>query len=135
MKCVIINHHRLCMPSVFPLIIYPNWSVVLGFRQKSIYQFFVTTLIYKFTLFPTNFISLKFLPTHDWLVRKISSINNTCTLQKTHLKYNSFLYNTILQYNTSQKYRGGRTGLMVRASDSGSGDPGSILGRFGVLFP
>ena len=27
----------------------------------------------------------------------------------------------------------GRTGLMVRASDSGSGDPGSILGRVGVL--
>ena len=31
--------------------------------------------------------------------------------------------------------RGERTGLVVRASDSGSGDPGSILGRFGVLFP
>ena len=29
----------------------------------------------------------------------------------------------------------GRTGLMVRASNSGSGDPGSILGRVGVLFP
>ena len=29
----------------------------------------------------------------------------------------------------------GRTGLVVRASDSGSGDPGSILGRDGVLFP
>ena len=29
--------------------------------------------------------------------------------------------------------RGGRTGLMVRASDSGSGDPGSILGRVGVF--
>ena len=28
-----------------------------------------------------------------------------------------------------------RTGLMVRASASGSGDPGSILGRVGVLFP
>ena len=31
--------------------------------------------------------------------------------------------------------RGERTGLMVRASDSESGDPGSILGRVGVLFP
>ena len=31
--------------------------------------------------------------------------------------------------------RRGRTGLVVRASDSGSGDPGSILGRVGVLFP
>ena len=31
--------------------------------------------------------------------------------------------------------RGGRTGLVVRASDSGSGDPGSILSRVGVLFP
>ena len=30
---------------------------------------------------------------------------------------------------------GGSTGLVVRASDSGSGDPGSILGRVGVLFP
>ena len=29
----------------------------------------------------------------------------------------------------------GRTGLVVRASDSGSGDPGSILGRVNVLFP
>ena len=28
---------------------------------------------------------------------------------------------------------GGRTGLMVRASDSGLGDPGSILGRVGVF--
>ena len=28
---------------------------------------------------------------------------------------------------------GGRTGLMVRASDSGSGDPGLILGRVGVF--
>ena len=27
------------------------------------------------------------------------------------------------------------TGLVVRAWDSGSGDPGSILGRVGVLFP
>ena len=30
-------------------------------------------------------------------------------------------------------YIRGRTGLMVRASDSGSGDPGSILGRVGVF--
>ena len=28
-----------------------------------------------------------------------------------------------------------RTGLVVRASDSGSGDPSSILGQVGVLFP
>ena len=33
----------------------------------------------------------------------------------------------------SNRYTGGRTGLMVRASDSGSGDPGSILGRVGVF--
>ena len=30
---------------------------------------------------------------------------------------------------------GERTGLVVRALDSGLGDPGSILGRVGVLFP
>ena len=35
----------------------------------------------------------------------------------------------------SQSIRGERTSLVVRASDSGSGDPGSILGRVGVLFP
>ena len=29
----------------------------------------------------------------------------------------------------------GRTGLVVRALDSDSGDPGSILSRVGVLFP
>ena len=33
----------------------------------------------------------------------------------------------------AQRAPGGRTGLMVRASDSGSGDPGSILGRVGVF--
>ena len=33
----------------------------------------------------------------------------------------------------SNSVHGGRTGLMVRASDSGSGDPGSILGRVGVF--
>ena len=32
-------------------------------------------------------------------------------------------------------HEGARAGLVVRASDSGSGDPGSILGRVGVLFP
>ena len=35
----------------------------------------------------------------------------------------------------AQKIKGERTGLVVRALDSGSGDPGSILGRVGVLFP
>ena len=35
--------------------------------------------------------------------------------------------------HTSIHLLGGRTGLMVRASDSGSGDPGSILGRVGVF--
>ena len=39
--------------------------------------------------------------------------------------------NGTLQY----KNTGGRSGLVVRASDSRSGDPGSILGRVGVLFP
>ena len=44
------------------------------------------------------------------------------------LKYASPLIKTI-------DILGERTGLMVRALDSGSGDPGSILGRVGVLFP
>ena len=32
-------------------------------------------------------------------------------------------------------WTGERTGQVVRALDSGSGDPGMILGRVGVLFP
>ena len=36
---------------------------------------------------------------------------------------------------SSSEQCGERTGLVVRASDSGSGDPGSILRRVGVLFP
>ena len=43
----------------------------------------------------------------------------------------TFIYSLGLLY---QPY-GGRTGLVVRASDSGSGDPGSIDGRVSVLFP
>ena len=43
--------------------------------------------------------------------------------------YKSALY--ILHTHTL--WVGGRTGLMDRASDSGSGDPGSILGRVGVF--
>ena len=42
---------------------------------------------------------------------------------------------SLMAYQTkiSQNPYRGRTGLMVRASDSGSGDPGSILGRVGVF--
>ena len=40
-----------------------------------------------------------------------------------------------IQLRYTKMHCGGRTGLVVRASDSGSGDPGSILGRVGVLFP
>ena len=39
-----------------------------------------------------------------------------------------------LRVESFKLLKGGRTGLVVRASDSGSGDPGSILGRVGVLF-
>ena len=46
------------------------------------------------------------------------------------------VYQTIAERaHQSKDLRGGRTGLVVRASDSGSGDPGSILGQVGVLFP
>ena len=42
-----------------------------------------------------------------------------------------------IEYTLDEMYISpwGRTGLVVRASDSRSGDPGSILGRVGVLFP
>ena len=38
-------------------------------------------------------------------------------------------------WSDNLNYTPERTGLVVRASDSGSGDPGSILGQVGVLFP
>ena len=41
----------------------------------------------------------------------------------------------IILYTVKPVFRGERTGLVVRALDSGSGDPGSILSRVGVLFP
>ena len=55
--------------------------------------------------------------------------------------YELLRYDTILKPSSDEfttiflRVSGGRTGLVVRASDSGSGDPGSILGRVGVLFP
>ena len=42
---------------------------------------------------------------------------------------------TVLLYAFIPFSIGERAGLVVRASDSRSGDPGSILGRVGVLFP
>ena len=41
----------------------------------------------------------------------------------------------VLVVNQGVRGKGGGTGLVVRVSDSGSGDTGSILGRVGVLFP
>ena len=41
----------------------------------------------------------------------------------------------ITKGNNSHRIGGERTGLVVRALDSGPGDPGSILGQVGVLFP
>ena len=57
-----------------------------------------------------------------------------------HLK-KSFFFFAFIFLSCNQSYLknryysglGGRTGLMVRPSDSGSGDPGSILGRVGVF--
>ena len=40
---------------------------------------------------------------------------------------------SVIFSNVTDAQMGGRTGLMVRASDSGSGDPGSILGWVGVF--
>ena len=47
------------------------------------------------------------------------------------------IINSIIRKNCPLKssYVGERTGLVVRALDSGSGDPSSILDRVGVLFP
>ena len=50
------------------------------------------------------------------------------------MKKVSKLKYSLLSTKRVQPSDGGRTGLVVRASDSGSGDPGSILGRVGVLF-
>ena len=41
----------------------------------------------------------------------------------------------VLVFVVDKWFVGGRTGLVARASDSRSGDPGSILGGVGVLFP
>ena len=43
------------------------------------------------------------------------------------------VHTVCIYIHVSKKSTGGRTGLMVRASDSGLGDPGSILGRVGVF--
>ena len=55
-----------------------------------------------------------------------------------HLSYsvNGFVESLVSQLSSQTKMDAGeRTDLVVRASASGSGDPGSILGRVGVLFP
>ena len=57
----------------------------------------------------------------EWLL--FEALSFTCTL---YVFISLFL-------NIVQTYLGRRTGLEVRASDSGSGDPGSILGRVGVF--
>ena len=49
-----------------------------------------------------------------------------------HMNGSAVLY---LCFRICKKQVGGRTGLVVRALGSGSGDPGSILSRVGVLFP
>ena len=51
------------------------------------------------------------------------------TLKPSAINFERLFFDCIVNTFT----RGGRTGLMVRASDSGSGDPGSILGRVGVF--
>ena len=48
-------------------------------------------------------------------------------------KKGQLINNSIHKIGDEGGWGGGRTGLMVRASDSGSGDPGSILGRVGVF--
>ena len=57
-----------------------------------------------------------------------------CKAHKTAARHARYLYNCHKSLHP-HICLGGRTGLVVRASDSGSEDPGSILGRVGVLFP
>ena len=54
-------------------------------------------------------------------------------LIKTSIELNNKVRELWLSIALVPSLIGGRTGLMVRASDSGSGDPGSILGRVGVF--
>ena len=62
------------------------------------------------------------------LAEKVISDNGPC--YSSH-KFADFAKEWDFSHITSSPR--GRTGLMVRASDSGSGDPGSILGRVGVF--
>ena len=60
------------------------------------------------------------------------------TLQAMLTDIESYCNTWKLQINVTKVLifeKGERTGLVVRALDSGSGDPGSILDRVGVLFP
>ena len=59
-------------------------------------------------------------------VTKSCPLYNLITVTDISTKLHTFV-------NHNRRRVGGRTGLMVRASDSGSGDPGSILGRVGVF--
>ena len=56
-------------------------------------------------------------------------MRNVCNTTNSVWKFKKMYYHVDIFIS----HRGGRTGLMVRASDSGSGDPGSILGRVGVF--
>ena len=66
---------------------------------------------------------------HDIVLIRILKMKVKCSFQE---KFGVLPYLSIGDF---QKIVGGRTGLVVRASDSESGDPGSILGRVGVLCP
>ena len=70
-----------------------------------------------------------------WVVVRLNETVQTCKHNvsfEQRKKQSQFSDETVIIYN---REKGERTGLVVRASDSGSGDPGSILGRVGVLFP
>ena len=60
-----------------------------------------------------------------------SAVNHGSKASNQTNSYNCMQWSRICH----NSYGGERTGLVVRASDSGSGDPGSILGRVGGLFP
>ena len=71
--------------------------------------------------------------TNLYLVQKETQCFHLHILGLKNIDFKNCFNSVVLPSNKDLDCIGGRTGLMVRASDSGTGDPGSILGRVGVF--